>query len=383
MRKIKLLIFTKSIDGGTGTFCENLEKLNKAFSYTKIESHFAVLERPNFRFNHINSYRYFRKENFYSTRFCFSIDNIKSFLEDLIWFKKMIDKFNPIVILSVDVHCNLITILLKLFFFKKIRVILTTHINLEENIDQRTDFFLKIFLKKSVSFFYNKADSLVFVSKDLANSCIKNFHLNQRLVKTIFNGIKSKKKESYLKKQNKKKKIINVSRLVEQKNHSILIKAFYILQKKYPNCELLLLSDGHLKKDLQRLTKQLKIGSKVKFLGWVKNVYKYLRKADVFVFSSKREGFGYVIVEAMSQGLPVISTDTPYGPREILGNGKYGVLVSMKDPKAMADAMYELLTDKEKYQYYAKKSLERVKFFSEEKMLKAYKKLILDVLNEK
>jgi len=82
----------------------------------------------------------------------------------------------------------------------------------------------------------------------------------------------------------------------------------------------------------------------------------------------------------MSQRLPIISTDTPFGLSEILDNGKYGILVPVGNEKAMAEAMYTLLTDEKKYHYYSQKSLGRAKYFSLGKMLKAYKKVILEAL---
>jgi glycosyltransferase involved in cell wall biosynthesis len=84
-----------------------------------------------------------------------------------------------------------------------------------------------------------------------------------------------------------------------------------------------------------------------------------------------------VLLEAISQGLPIISTNAPYGPSEVLGNGKYGILTPVGDEEKMAEAMIELLSNKKRYNHFARKSLERVKFFSEEKMLKAYMQLIL------
>jgi glycosyltransferase involved in cell wall biosynthesis len=125
---------------------------------------------------------------------------------------------------------------------------------------------------------------------------------------------------------------------------------------------------------------RLGLSRKISFLGWVKNISPYLKKSDIFVLSSKREGFGYVLIEAMSQGKPVISTNTPYGPSEILDNGKYGILVPMGDEEAMKRAILKLLTDKKKYHYYAKKAFERSEFFSLDKMLRAYKKLIVGLI---
>jgi glycosyltransferase involved in cell wall biosynthesis len=83
----------------------------------------------------------------------------------------------------------------------------------------------------------------------------------------------------------------------------------------------------------------------------------------------------------MSYGKPINTTKTPYGPSEILDNWKYGILVPMGDEEAMKKAILKLLTDKKKYHYYAKKAFERSKFFSLDKMLMSYKKIIDGLLD--
>ena len=77
-----------------------------------------------------------------------------------------------------------------------------------------------------------------------------------------------------------------------------------------PDAKLWILSDGYMK---QRLMQSSETIRNVTFYGWVENIYEYLSKADIFVLSSKREGFGLALVEAMSQGLPVVATDTHFG----------------------------------------------------------------------
>lgn len=374
---IKILILTKSIDGGTGVFALSFEKLNKT-SFHKL---IAILEEPSFRKTQKNNFIFFRKKSFYPKKYDTSIKNIKIFFQDLFWLKRILEKTSPDIILGVDIHCNLIIAILKTFIYKNVKIILTTHINLDDNISQRSDPLLKFLLRIFVRLFYNQADSLVFVSKQLAEDCTNKFKLKTNLISVIYNGISIIKNNLHSKRKNNNT-IISIARLVEQKDHLNLIKAFSLLLKKIPDAKLWLLSDGPERKNLERYAKKIKIQNKIKFFGWVKNIYPYLKKASIFAFSSKREGFAIALLEAMACGLPVISTDTPFGPREILDNGKYGILVPMKNPEIMAKAMYELLTNKKKYQYYSQKSLERVKYFSLEKMLKAYKKLILEVLNK-
>ena len=105
----------------------------------------------------------------------------------------------------------------------------------------------------------------------------------------------------------------------------------------------------------------------------------YLRRSDVFVFSSKREGFGYVLLEAMSQGLPVISSNTPYGPSEILNNGKYGIIVPVGNVALLKKAILKLLIEDKVYKNYSKKSIERSIFFSKDKMINDYKKVLISL----
>jgi glycosyltransferase involved in cell wall biosynthesis len=182
------------------------------------------------------------------------------------------------------------------------------------------------------------------------------------------------------KNQKDKKIIITIARLVEQKDHENLINAFKLLQKNMPETELWILGDGPRRKELETLVKKLELQNKVFLLGWVSDIKSYIDKSNLFVLSSKREGFSYVLLEAMCQGIPVISTDTPYGPGEILGSGEFGVLVPMGRPDRMQNAMLTLLKNKQKYKYYSEKSIERSKFFSANRMLNGYKSLISDLV---
>jgi len=95
---------------------------------------------------------------------------------------------------------------------------------------------------------------------------------------------------------------------------------------------------------LLALAHQLGVGNDVAFPGFVENPFAYMARASVFVLSSAWEGFGNVIVEALACGCPVVSTDCPSGPAEILENGKYGPLVPVGDDEALADAILSMLS---------------------------------------
>ena len=262
----------------------------------------------------------------------------------------------------------------------KYKTILTTHIDVFANINTRADVIVKIVLLRLIRTLYNKADTLVFVSHKLASDFTSKFGIKYSLVNVIYNGINKKLSKKNIYKIGGKIVIVTIARLVRQKDHITLFKAIKKVQSKTKNVHLWILSDGEDSEQIKIDAKRIGVKSTV-FFGWVSNIYTYLKRSSIFVFSSIREGFGYVIIEAMTQGLPIISTDTPFGPSEILDNGKYGILVPTQDEEAMTKAIHKLIDNKKLYNYYAKKALERVKFFSEEKMLTKYEKIIRLLIN--
>jgi N-acetylgalactosamine-N,N'-diacetylbacillosaminyl-diphospho-undecaprenol 4-alpha-N-acetylgalactosaminyltransferase len=156
--------------------------------------------------------------------------------------------------------------------------------------------------------------------------------------------------------------LVTVGRLVDLKDHVTLINAFHKVRDNM-DVRLYIIGDGPTRKKLESLAQKLGLGDDVSFLGWQANPFALLKQADIFVLSSRFEGFPNVIVEAMACGLPVISTDCPSGPNEILRGGKAGVLVPVGDVDALARAISRLLTDRQAITEYAQKSKSRVKDF--------------------
>ncbi|MEC4984717.1 MAG: glycosyltransferase [Oscillatoria sp. PMC 1068.18] len=231
---------------------------------------------------------------------------------------------------------------------------------------------------------YPRADAIVAVSAGMARGLENYLQLKLGSVQVIYNPVvdenlfekaKAELAHPWLVK-NQPPVILGIGRLVAEKDFSTLIRAFAEL-KKQANSEspgkarLIILGEGNLRKQLETEIKELELEEEVSLPGYVENPYAYLSKAAVFVLSSKFEGLPTVLIEAIACGSPVISTDCPHGPREILADGKYGQLVPVGDLSALATAMHSaLLSPREP----AKSS--RWRDFSVEKAVTAYLQLI-------
>jgi glycosyltransferase involved in cell wall biosynthesis len=132
-------------------------------------------------------------------------------------------------------------------------------------------------------------------------------------------------------------RILTVASMKPVKNHSLLFRAFSRLS--HPEAQLMIVGQGVGEHQLRKLAAELGITSRVVFAGFHSDPTPFYVTADLFVLSSDYEGFGNVIVEALAQGLPVVSTDCPSGPAEILENGRWGRLVPVGDAAALACAI--------------------------------------------
>jgi len=146
----------------------------------------------------------------------------------------------------------------------------------------------------------------------------------------------------------RKKVIVTAGRLSEQKNHELLIEAFSKVKDKFPEYKLVIYGDGPLKDKLQNKIEAVGGENNIILAGRVNQIIDKIHDASLFVLSSNFEGMPNALLEAMSLGLPCISTDCPVGgPREIIVNNENGVLVKLNNADDMANAIDKILSDRE------------------------------------
>jgi glycosyltransferase involved in cell wall biosynthesis len=175
--------------------------------------------------------------------------------------------------------------------------------------------------------------------------------------------------------------VVSVGRLSEEKGYVHLLRAVArVLQQR--SMKLVIVGDGEQRQELEDLARQLHIARDVAFLGYQENPYKYMARADVFVLSSLWEGLPTVLVEAMACGAPVVASDCPSGPREIITQDEEGILVPPADPEALAEAILKVLSDRSLRNQMRVAAVSRAQDFRADRIARQYEALFLEILRK-
>jgi glycosyltransferase involved in cell wall biosynthesis len=197
---------------------------------------------------------------------------------------------------------------------------------------------------------YRWASTVVCVSRGVEDDLAETTRLPRRLLTTIYNPVISDALIAQSEEppdhpwlvEKTLPVILAVGRLEKQKNYPLLLESFARLRNRVA-CRLLVLGEGELIEELRARATHLGIEDYVDFAGYRSNAMSFMRQADLFVLSSDFEGLSNVLIEAMAVGCPVVSTDAPHGPREVLQEGRLGQLVPVGDVDGLARAMEETL----------------------------------------
>jgi glycosyltransferase involved in cell wall biosynthesis len=168
--------------------------------------------------------------------------------------------------------------------------------------------------------------------------------------------------------------VVAAGRLVPEKGFDVLIRAFHIFVQAH-DFSLIILGEGPERENLNNLINELGLTRRVLLPGFMPDPYPYMRSARMFVLSSRYEGLPTVLIEAMAYGTPVVATDCRSGPAEILDGGRYGVLVPVDDPQALAEGMSQALNNPVESQALRQRAL----LFSYEGNIDYYLQLLKDI----
>lgn len=294
---------------------------------------------------------------------------------------KFIRSEKPKIIIAGKIQANIIVYLANLISFTNSKVIFIDRVAPSIEIKNKSGVLYKL-LPYFMKLFYPKADKVIAVSQGCAQDIESIVGKLGTRLEVIYNPsiTDDKIKRSYLPINHPWFKgdypvVVAVGRLTAQKDFSTLIRAFEQVLKEI-ECRLLILGDGEERKILESLINQLGISEHVSIYGYVDNPHPYLRKADLFVLSSAWEGLPNVLLEAMSYGTSVVSTNCVSGPKEILENGTLAPLVDVGNHLEMAAAIIKALNSPQKPETL----IARAEDFSEEKSITNYKRLINDLI---
>lgn len=274
---------------------------------------------------------------FNKSRVLFSIFNIY----------KLIKIKNYDCIITGLSHLNLIFLLLNFFIKKKMLLIIHFHnipnIN-SYNFKERLINFIIINCIKLIKF---KNIKIIAVSNSIKNMLSLKYDIDEKNIFVIYPTVDFDKidRQKILRSninKNNEKIILTVGRLTKQKNHSLLLKSFAEVRKSI-NCRLIIVGNGKLKKDLKKLTDDLKLSNHVNFIDKIDNPYSFFYNSDLFVLSSLWEGFGLVLIEALYCEMKIVSTDCPGSPKELLSGIETAYLSKNNDYIDLSQKIFKML----------------------------------------
>lgn len=253
----------------------------------------------------------------------------------------------PRAVLSTLEHSN-VAMLLVTRFLPEIRVCVREANTLSRDLlpDSMGNRILLIFMQ----LLYPHADTVIAVSHGVANELKRQLAVPETKLEVISNPVITERILAGSREKfdhqwfgaGEPPVLVAAGRLTPQKDFPTLLRAFARVRLRTP-CRLIILGEGELRAELQALAVELQVVQDVEFPGFVTNPFPYMVQADVFVLSSAWEGLPNVLIQAIALGTPVVSTDCPSGPSEIVEDGRYGRLVPVADDYLMSEAILEML----------------------------------------
>jgi len=270
----------------------------------------------------------------------------------------------PDLILSFIGKNNMMAVLTSAFL--KIPVVVSVRGNPPSEYPTKgLKFVADILFRRAAGVVLQTKDSASFFAKAVQRkSVILENPLNPAFIKPAFTG-------------ERRNEIVSVGILDENKNQAMLVKAFHGIAGEFPTMQLMLYGEGEKREELENLARELGIEERVHLPGQCDKVQDTIDKARIFVLTSDTEGSPNAVIEAMSLGLAVISTDCPCGgPAQLIQNRENGMLVPVRDEKALEGALREILGNPELEEKLRKNALQIQKTLEPEKILRKWQQYL-------
>jgi len=251
----------------------------------------------------------------------------------------------PEALLSALDYANVVALWARRLAGVPCRVLVTEHNTLSRSAGNSARWRQRM-VPHLVKRFYPWADYVIGISRGVADDLSQTAGLPRERIKILYNPVVTPELREKARaplnhpwfETGQPPVVLAVGRLTKQKDFPTLIRAFAQVRQTRP-ARLLILGEGPDRPALEALVHKLSLEGDVAMPGFVENPYAYMSRVSLYVLSSRWEGLPTVLIEALSCGLPIIATDCPSGPREILANGLYGSLVPVEDVTALAQAI--------------------------------------------
>lgn len=388
--KIRLLVLVPTMGAGGMERCT--EVLLKYFNRELFEVELAMIFDRELFYQVPNDVKTFvleryRHPSLEARRDELPPDIVANYSNQLAWLETtayklgvLIQKRQPDVVLAQDFFASVIALFAKRYMLKGVKIIGSLH-------NQYSTFLKTVeygdLYAKMIQRYFNEADRIIAVSHGIAKDLIENFGVHSEVIAVINNPMDIAQIENLAQEPITEHPwfsedipiLLFVGRLTPQKGLTYLLQAT-VQARKAARFRVALIGEGEQRQELEALAQQLRIADDVLFLGKQRNPFKFMRRATCFVLPSIVEGLPYVIPEAMACSCPIIATDCAPGVRELLGEGKRGLLVAPRDPHALAEAILRMLWDDNLRKEFREAGLQYAKEFAAEKIIAQYEELM-------
>lgn len=275
----------------------------------------------------------------------------------------------------------------RLFTDKDVKMMVRIGNNPSAKLRENQSFIWRLIEELEIKYLYPKADSILAISKGIKDDFANHYPVDPDRIRVIHNPINVNEINLLKEKpvdlpdpiDDHRKVIVAIGRLVPQKGYDQMLDAFQRIRREVPS-KLLILGDGADRSHIQNKIAEYGLDNDVTLTGFVENPWSYLNRADLYLSTSRYEGFHLTIVEAMACGVVPVATNCDYGPREIITDGVDGRLVPVDNTKAIADAVIELLQNTEKRKKMALEALKRAQDFDISIVVREYEALIDELI---